>query len=165
MATETKTATSNEVSIISKMSVKTLGCNPRLARDEQRRPLCRIYGMATGTKVQEDKVQGNIFVSLTGNFEGVNLENGEVYRSGKLYLPNGIHEVIESAVKKLADGAGESVQFALEIHSVIATNPIGYSYEAKNLVRAEIADELETLRGKLPEVKVKALPAPAGAKK
>jgi len=158
------------VTIISKMSIKTLRCNPRAAAVGEGQPhkklaIARIYGKASGTKTQEDKVKGEVHTAIVGNFEGVNLETGEVFRSGKLYLPKGVHEMVESAAKKLeAEGEGDSVQFALEIYAVSATNPIGYSYEAKPLVKAAVADDLETLRSQLPEVpKQKALPA--GAKK
>lgn len=154
-----------EVSYVSKMSVKTLKCDPRLEKGVEKQVLCRIYGLATGTKVKEDKVTGQIWTPLVGEFEGVNIEDGSIYRSGVLYLPNGIHEVIESAVTKLKDpeNAGVSVQFALEISSVKANNKIGYSYEAKNLVKADVADPLEQLRAMLPTSNQKSLSA--GAKK
>lgn len=145
-----------EVTIISKMSVKTLRCNPRQAavadgQPQLKIPLCRIYGRVSGTKTQEDAVSGVFHTALMGVFEGLNLVTGEVFRSGKLYLPKGIHEMLETPAKKLdADDKGETVSFALEISSVSATNPIGYSYEAKPLIKVAVTDELDELRSALP---------------
>lgn len=148
-------AEKKEVVIISKMSVAMLKCNPRVAavgKDEPavKVPICRIYGKADGTKATEDKVTGTIHVALTGLFEGENLKTGDIYRSGKLYLPKGVHEMVESAVAKLDSKAGDTVNFALEISVVTATNPIGYSYESKNLIATKETDELESLRNELP---------------
>lgn len=146
-----ETTTAKEITYISKLSVKTLGCNPKVAAaqkqgQEKPLPLAHIYGMASGTFAYD--VNGTVGVGLTGEFEGTNLEDGSIYRSGKLFLPKGIQEVIESAVKKLGDG--ESVSFALEIRAVKASNPIGYSYEARNLMATQSVDPLSEMRKALP---------------
>jgi hypothetical protein len=154
-------STQKDVLMISKMSVKGLGCKPVGEKEPKR--LCRIFGKADGIKMGEDK-QGKVWSALTGSFAGVNLDSGEEFRSGKLFLPSGIHETVENAVRTIeADGKeGQSVQFALEIHSIEASNPIGYSYRAINLVPAEAVDELTALRQQIELARdAKALPAPA----
>jgi hypothetical protein len=84
---------------------------------------------------------------LTGDFVGVNLQDGTEYRSGKLFLPGGIHETIESAVK---NNEGKAVKFGLEVRSVVAANPIGYSYQAVQLLKPEGSDPMDELRRALP---------------
>ena len=153
-----------EKKLISKMSVKALGCNPRVAASKEENDttpvvLCTIFGMANAVKSGEDNT-GKMWTALSGQFEGVNLQsgNGETFQSGKLFLPSGIQEVIEAAVKELGESGGESVAFALEIRAVRSSNPIGYSYQAASLVPAKASDALATLR----EVAIrKRLPASA----
>lgn len=157
----------NETTIISKMSVKTVKANPKVASaapegTSSKFKLCQIYGQANGTKIVEDRNSGDSHESITGNFEAKNLQDGTMYSSGVLYLPKGIHEQILSAVKGLTNDT-DSISFALEISAVKATNPIGYSYEAISLMKPVGVDPLEAIRAALPQhdVPAKELPAPA----
>lgn len=149
--------------IITKMTVKGVGANPAKAKaDNQKTPLCRIYGTASGVVHKVDN-RGEPITGITGNFEGVNLETGEVYKSGVLYLPGGIHEMLLNAVDQGEDDdkgkpVYNSVNFAFDISAVPATNPIGYSYEASQLIEATTADPMAEIRGALPDLP--ALPAP-----
>jgi hypothetical protein len=136
----------SEVLYLTKMSVKGLGCKPKLAEEGKPAVLCTIFGKADGIKVGED-ASGKIWQALTGTFIGLNLKTGEEFRSGKLFLPSGIHETVENAVKALGENKeGLSVRFALELRAVVASNPIGYSYQAKNLLAMEAADEMSDIR-------------------
>lgn len=152
--------------IITKMTVKGVGANPSKAKAENRKvPLARIFGTAAGVVHKVDN-RGEPITGITGNFEGVNLETGEVYSSGVLYLPGGIHEMLLNAVDQGEEDAKgkptyNSVQFAFDISAVPATNPIGYSYEATQLIEASKADPMAELRASLPAMP--ALPAPAKA--
>ena len=156
---------------VGKLSIKALGCDPRLPRDVSAQVLCRIYGKAQGLKHGEDKVRGDVWTALQGTFEGVNIQDGspkygQTLQSGKLFLPAGIQDVIEGAVREIENSSNAetaSVVFALEISSVKAENPIGYSYQAKNLVaRPAAKDELSELRTAIEAKvgKVKAIAAP-----
>lgn len=138
MAEETK-----DVAFISKMSVKALGCKPNVGlEDGKPNRLCVIFGKADGFKVGED-ANGKIWQALTGDFIGKNIKTGEQFRSGKLFLPSGIQEVVENAVK--GKGENATVKFGLELRSVVAGNPIGYSYQAVNLIKAEAIDEVQAM--------------------
>lgn len=152
-----KEETQTGPAMIGKMSVKNLGCTPVGSAEPKR--LCLIYGRANGIKMGEDKGTGRIWSALTGGFEGLNLENGEVYRSGKLFLPGGIHEAIEAAVKTDDPEKFNEVKFGLEIRSVKASNPIGYSYQAVSLVNPTVADELDEMRALLAPANVKTIAA------
>lgn len=134
---------SGEPTIITKMAVKTLECKPaNRAEDGNPLALCRIFGIATDVKSGENK-DGTMYEALLGNFQGVNLENKKVFRSAKLFLPSGIHESVTGAVKEQSKRDDfQGVRFALEISSVKASNPIGYSYQAKNLIPATAIDPL-----------------------
>jgi len=168
--TETETTeTTNNVEYVTKLNIKALGCDPRLDKNVARKLLCRIYGTAQGLKHGEDG-SGKVWTALVGNFEGVNIEEGSddigvVVRSGKLFLPEGIQGLIEGAIKEIENTAGgkeeASVTFALEIASIRAQNPIGYSYAAKNLAPVKKEDPLGELRKLIGPPPPKAIPAPA----
>lgn len=154
--------TQTEVMYVSKLSVKGIGCKPKLAEEGKPALLCRIFGKADGIKTGES-ADGRVWSALTGSFAAVNMQTGEEYRSGKLFLPSGIHETVENAVNALGENTnGLSIKFGLEIRAVVANNPIGYSYQAANLVQTETADELSELRKAIEDKRgVPQLAAPA----
>lgn len=160
----------DEKNIVAKLSVKEIGCNPKVASakeegDKTAVILCRIFGVATGLKSKEDTVRGGVTTAIIGEFEGVNLQegntnHGKTFRSGKLYLPAGIQEMVESAVSQVEKDGG-SVEFALEIRAVRATNPIGYSYQAVPLIKPRENDALSALRASITAQALPPAPAPA----
>jgi hypothetical protein len=170
------TEVSGEESYVSKLTVKTLGCVPsavkamkpeELVASGGKLALCRLYGKAAEVKYQDDKNNpGTVHTYFVGTFEGINLQDGTVLRSGKLFLPKGISEVVEMAIKNAkARNKDDSVAFAFEIRSVVSTNPIGYSYEAAALKSPEAEDELKEMReiiAKLPTHDQKRLAAAQG---
>jgi hypothetical protein len=147
MSTTQTTPNTNEEPLVTKMSVKGIGCKPTgglPADDTKPNPMCLIMGKASGIKMGEGG-DGRMWTALTGTFRGVNLTTGKAFRSGKLFLPAGIQDVVEGAVKQLPVDGG-AVKFAMRIESIKATNPIGYSYQAVNLMPIEAEnDELADL--------------------
>jgi|SRR5579872_676733 len=147
-----------EESIVSKLTVATLGCNPSLVKNMKaddpalengELPLARLYGQLSGVRFQDDKVKGQVYTYFVGTFEGVNMQTGEVQRSGKMFLPKGISEIVEDAVRKASDADGKltaSLDFAFELRSIKASNPIGYSYKVLSLKSPAQVDELKALR-------------------
>jgi hypothetical protein len=150
---------------ISKLTLKGMGCNPSkvvgLPAGEKWN-LARIFGTIQNVKVTESKtIAGNLEVAFQGNFEGINLESGEVFRSGRLYLPKGISELMEQNLAKYqAQDTNASVSFAFEIRSVKAATPIGYSYEAQAIQSAQKVDELAELRKAVMALPVAGDPVP-----
>jgi len=105
-----------------------------------------------------DKARGDVYRALTGNFEARNVATGETFQSSILYLPGGIHEMLENGVKKLQTEF-ESVRFALDIRAVTASSPAGYSYEAVNMLKPAVTDPLTAIRQEIGAgPKVEALP-------
>lgn len=136
-----------EITILTKMSTRTIGAKPTRVVDQKEDkplPLYHVYGKARGTKLKEGN-DGQMTTAILGNFEAVNLDGGEVFRSGVLYLPAGISDILETAVAKLKDDA-DSVDFALEICATKAQNKIGYSYVARPLLKPQASDDLSQLR-------------------
>lgn len=132
-----------------------------------------IFGVAQGVKAKtlpDRKGDPQVYEMIVGDFEGIPSEpvetdyDGEkvivdAFRSGVLYLPSGIHDRLAAALK--GDDA-QPVKFAIEIYTVKASNPAGYSYEARALTETQVSDPLAEMRAQL-QGKVKALPKPAKA--
>ena len=137
-----------DTSMIGKITIRTINVIPAKSVEVGKStPIARIFGMASGIKQVVDKVRGDTFESITGQFGAVNLQTGNAYESGVLYLPKGIHDMIEAAVRSIPkDAPSSTVDFALEIRVVKADNPAGYSYEAVNLIPAKVVSPLEELR-------------------
>jgi hypothetical protein len=149
-------------SAIGKITISNLGCIPAASVVEgQSSPIAQIYGIANGIKSVVDKNRGEVYEAITGSFEGVNTKTRRVYQSGVLYLPSGIHGLLEAAVKgqfheEVRSESGEvtrkahydfnDVRFALEVSVVKAKNPAGYSYEAKSLIPAVKDDPMSAIR-------------------
>jgi hypothetical protein len=167
MADEKEQMQWGDESYKSKITIKDIGCDPKkvATAESGNHPLARIYGVVHDVTAKESKtIAGNIEVAFIGEFEAINLEDGRVFRSGRLYLPKGISEVMEKTFAGIkSSDKNATVEFAFEIASVKASNPIGYSYEAKALRKATQVDALADLRNtmkSLPAVAVaKALPA------
>lgn len=149
---------SGEENYVSKLTISTLGCVPAMVKtlkpeDGSKIAIARLYGKAAKVGYQEDKVNGVTHTFFAGNFEGINLQDGTVLRSGKMFLPKGISEVVENAIKTAqAKDDKASISFAFEIRAVKATNPAGYSYEASALKSPEAEDELAEMRNAIAQL-------------
>lgn len=144
---------------ISKITLKGIGCKPAAVTAlpaGEKWPLARIYGVLGETRFKDSvALPGSVELMLVGEFEAINLETGEVFRSGKLYLPPGIAELMQKTLIKLqSEDEKASVEFAFEIRTVHATNPIGYSYEAQAIGSAKKVDALAQLRGAMAQLPV-----------
>lgn len=163
--------------ILTKMSIATLGANPSVVKSEEfiksgasSAPIARIYGIATGLVFKVDPKTGDVQTAVSGNFEAVNLADGEVFRAGVLWLPSGIQELLINSVDSgEADANGKpiynEVKFGFTINAHPAKNPIGYSYSAEQLIDAEKNDPLADLRGALPQLPAPTAKAPETAAK
>jgi len=145
-----ETTTQENGGILRKITTATIvGKIDRPAKGDKVKPLYRVYGMATGVKT--GSTQFGDWTGLTGQFEAVNLETGEISVSPVCILPEPMNSLLFSRVQ-----AGESVQFAYEIgveHSEKGST--GYAYTTKPIVKETQNDPLAELRAA-----VKALPAP-----
>lgn len=150
--------------------------------------LGRIVGIVSGLKQTVNNDTGEVQNGLKGNFRGVSsrkLQVAEVNRkgepvmkdgapsfvdgpdpiivtSGVCYLPGGIQEMIEGALAKAKEiDAKATVEFAIDLYGIPATNKAGYSFKADNIVEANITDPLAALLAAAERNTAPALAAPA----
>lgn len=129
----------------------------------------RIVGIVAGLRQTVDNDTGNIHTGLKGNFRGISSKKGEdgkpiTVTSGVCYLPGGIQDMIEGALAAAQESdAKATVQFAIDLFGIPATNKAGYSFAADNIVAPTAADPLALLLEQAATNKAEALPAPEGS--
>lgn len=162
--------------ILKKMSIKALGCDPKEAREKKyapgatikqengtltpsdvagkKIPLCIVYGRASGIKSGENR-SGNseIWTALTGEFVGVRTQvMSDDTPETDLQFTSGMLFLpggIQETIEGAMDNAGEGgvVEFALEIMCGYDESQIGYKYFGRNLKPPAATDDLAHLRG------------------
>lgn len=138
------TTQTQEITMVSKIVPKMIGNAKKAAALDtigETVTLGKVFGMATGIKQIEDQMKpGTFYYPLVGRFEA-HTSKGEILRSGKLFLPGGIHESYEQQARALEDG--EQLAFALELRAVKDGNAAGYTYRAIDLMPRKASDPLD----------------------
>jgi len=138
--------------IKNKLVLKDLG-NPSKVKDmtgdKAKHVLGTILGIATNVRRRANRVDPTrMDEALVGTFEGVPSDATEDrVSSGLLYLPDGMFNMI--AAKLEGENAADQVQFAIEVATVKANNPIGYTWAFTPKIAATEADPLAAMREKL----------------
>lgn len=132
--------------IVQKLTVKTMGAQPKPHSVKEATDLVQMYGVIRGSEVGTSNFGD--FVKFKGEFEGVNLESGEVVRSSVLILPKMLENILKDSLPTGDDVTGLNVQVAV----VIGVEPsekgnTGYAFTVKPLIEPEVSDELAGLRG------------------
>lgn len=151
-------------SVISKVTVKSVGADPKEAiRQNKKVPLARFWGVAEAIKYVNNRTTGDVNIALLGSFRAQNMETGEVFDSGVMYLPGGLHDQLSGPFVRAKDqhATVEPIKFAIEVLAVPSKNPGGYSYEGRQLMKQEGVDPLAEMSSAF----VMALPKPGAAKK
>lgn len=141
--------------LLAKITVKTVGAQPKPKSVSAYIDLCAIYGILRKYTIGQSAY--GEFIKFNGDIEAKNLDTGEVFKSGSLILPGIIAGVLQGAV----DGNPDSdVEFGV----IVGVKPsekgnTGYEYTIKPLMEVKEADALIALRGMV-DSKLKALPSP-----
>lgn len=98
------------------------------------------------------------WTALTGEFEAVNLDDGEISTAFKAFLPRDITHYFVSALKQ---ANGSVVEFAVKVGIKLTDTTIGYEYTCSPIVPLKQSNSLNRLR----EEAKKMLPAPKPEKK
>ncbi len=153
--------------MLTKMSVKTIKCKPKMAAadlDNKQLWIARFTGIARGIKEAIGN-DGDTVYGLTGNFKGRNIETGDEFTSGVLYLPSGIQEsYLEQLDTLLQKDKNSSLILGLDVYAEPSASKAGYGYSARQLIQGE-ADPFAEVNALLSAAKdIPALPAPKPAK-
>jgi hypothetical protein len=141
-----------------------------LANKETIHPLYKVYGFATGTRKdtdierkEDDKRPGfGSWECLIGQFEAVNLDTGEVFRSGQCFLPQFAIDMVSG---QFGDGV-ERVKFAFEVGAKFdATTPTKYTYQVAPLLDVAEDDPLKAIAAMVEKPAQLTAPKPKDDKK
>jgi hypothetical protein len=155
---------------LGKITVSSIRGKPERAKTEEKEVyIGRFYGKAFETFekiMDEGKPTQQKFTGIAGPAEAINGMTGEIYQSGILYLPAGIHDYLVEQVKNIPpDEPDTCIIYAFDLFSYPAKNLSGYSYISRKIEevdQGETADLLSDVRGMLPPMP-KQLTAPAKA--
>lgn len=135
--------------IRNKIVLKEIG-NPKavLANNDPKAKhvLGTVFGIATGVKRVPNKADPTKYdESLSGDFETLPADKEfDAVRSGKLFLPEGLHNMIASKLQ--GENASASVQFAMEVATIKSTNAAGYTWSFTPRFETAEADPLAKIR-------------------
>jgi hypothetical protein len=151
--------------VISKISAKTLKAFPRMKfvevngkptpRADGDQFLFRIIGRAVDVK--KGNSDYGSWTAFSGDFRATLANTGEVFQSSKVFLPDSITGILESALASSVGGA----DFAFDVGVTEAETPMGYQYTVASLIA--MTAESDPLAALLAQVAAQApaLPAPA----
>lgn len=118
--------------------------------------LFHAYGIATSVKTGSTNF--GEWTALIGQFRAVRLDNGDVFESGKMLLPDIARDAIVGRLGATADTKGIEFAFTIGIKRDTAKNSArGYVYTAKPMIEITEADpiaklEAKALPGGLPKI-------------
>jgi hypothetical protein len=171
------------VEILNKITMKTIGAQPKPRSVTEKKDLCHIFGTAIGFR--EGSTTYGVFRKFEGNFEAVDLQSGEVFKSKWLLLPEIVEALLTEQLTNLgavggrmktADDKGTEgtpsetpVDFAFSIGvkpifekdgKTIVDKGQGYEYTVRPMMESKQADSLAHLREVSSKARQPALPAP-----
>jgi len=117
--------------------------------------VCRVLGKVTS--IEQEKGQHGEYYNLLGNFEGINLQSGEVVGARKCNLPGLAEAEIVEAFKAVAEKAKKGdhveIEFGFDFSVMINSKPesVGYEFACAPLMKQTI-DPLAALRKSLPAI-------------
>jgi len=156
----------NSVNFVTKISANKIGFPKEIIRTMVPKPgdatpLFTAYGKLEDLKTGQDD-KGNPWTKFLGMVEAVNMDTGEVFRSGAIFFPNSISSSIEGGLKKAKEDKDfSSLEFAVEVGAKFSEASIGYEFLVKSLIQPKKeSDPLAIMRGqfsgkKLPKAKAK----------
>lgn len=148
------------VTIVSKLTIKTMKAQPARHGVEKDDMIATIYGRCTDKKPGTSD-HGD-YIRFVGEFEGINANTGEAYRSGNLIVPKTLEALLDQAISVDENSA---VDFAVEIWVEKNESSItGYSYLVKPLIKPAESDVLAGLRELAAPSTQKQLEAPDNSK-
>lgn len=132
----------SKLNLVSKLTVKTIGAQPPRHSIKQPTMLATIFGRCSAKEAGTS--DHGEYVKFKGEFEGLNVSNGESYRASVLIVPKVLEGLLDQAISLDEVNA---VDFAVEIWAEPNEKSItGYSYGVKPLIQPKESDALSALR-------------------
>ena len=142
------------MSIINKISVRSVYGDKKKIRKAAEAAkgepvtVMRVVGIARGFETGEG--DNGPWVKFKGNFQGTAVDTGELFKSGKLFLPGVASDLLEA---ELMNDEVTNVELAFDIHAVEDdTSAVGYVYTVTPLIEVGENDPIMALVSSLPEL-------------
>lgn len=146
--------TKKELRFVKKISSAKLGfgikeCREAAAKGKGKTvALYQVIGQAN--KIRTGMGDNGPWTAFCGMMEA-NTPDGEVVRSGEVFLPGGVSDMLESQLLNMQkEDPSAQIQFAFEIGVFESQTPIGYEFDVVSLMKEESSpDPLESLKKNL----------------
>jgi hypothetical protein len=144
------------INYVSKISVaKVIGKVKEEDNSVRPRALLRVMGLLQ--KYESGESDYGVYQAFLGMFKAMNVETGDQFVSGKLFVPGTITELL----KGIVDSGNVPTKIAFEIGVKLSPDSqIGYEYTVKSLLETQVSlfDEIQTQILSLEESNGKAFP-------
>lgn len=148
------------ITLVSKLTIKTMKAQPARHSVEKDSMIATIYGRCTDKKAGTS--DHGEYIRFIGEFEGINVDTGEAYRSGNMIVPKTLETLLDAAITLDESNA---VDFAVEVWVEKNESSItGYSYLIKPLIKPAESDVLANLRELAASSTQKQIEAPVDVK-
>lgn len=138
------------LTLVSKLTIKTMKAQPKSGEVTEPKMIATLYGRCTNKKIGTSDY--GEFIRFKGEFEGVNADTGDSFRSGDMIIPGILESLLDSTISVDENNA---VDFAVEVWVEPSDRSMtGYTFNIKPLIKPQESDALAELRnlaaGKLP---------------
>ena len=112
----------------------------------------RVVGVARGSENITSQYGDSI--KFLGDFRAINIQTGEVFNAGNVFLPNIAESYVYNALEAVKHAEGFSgLELAFDIGVKPASTPMGYEYTVKPLIEPATKDDhLSKLLDVLPPI-------------
>lgn len=142
----------SNLTLVSKLTIKTMKAQPKSGEVTEPKMIATLYGRCSDKKIGTSDY--GEFIRFKGEFEGVNADTGDSFRSGDMIVPGILESLLDSAITV---DENNSVDFAVEVWVEPSDRSMtGYTYNIKPLIKPQESDALAELRN----LAGGALPAP-----
>lgn len=142
----------SNLTLVSKLTIKTMKAQPKSGEVTEPKMIATLYGRCSDKKIGTSDY--GEFIRFKGEFEGVNADTGDSFRSGDMIVPGILESLLDSAITVDENNA---VDFAVEVWVEPSDRSMtGYTYNIKPLIKPQESDALAELRN----LASGALPAP-----
>ena len=123
--------------------------NKKTAIRAKEQLLMRVAGVVKKTEAIQTAYGESI--RFLGNFRAIALLSGEVFDSGKLFLPAVAETYVLAAFESAKDDEGfQGLEMAFDLGVIPAANNQGYQYNVTPLLEKKQEDELDRMLSHLP---------------
>lgn len=153
--------------IVKKITMSSIGCKPDIEKLIEFKnvhgvatvmPLATVYGLVSDYKAGAGKDGMGDYIKFLGQFRAINVETGQIFKSGAAILPGAAPDLVYGALRAMGEQGGAvefGFNFGVRFDPTAATK---YVYDVQQITEVGQSDPLAQLELRLKQA---SLPAPS----